>query len=147
MPAGLSVEIRPSRYLLRLLITITVLACVCAWLSDMPPGLRLTVLACVAVIGASALRRHYFLHARDSIYALGYHNEQWYLRLRNAEVAATLLPTSTLTNWLLVLNFRIDDNGRKANLILLPDSAALDSMRQLKAVLRFANPRRNNSVA
>ncbi len=102
---------------------------------------------CVAVLLGFALRRHYFMRAESSIYALRRRQQQWYLQLHSGEVAATLLPTSTLTNLLLVLNFRIDTSGKKLNLTLLPDSAARDSLRQLKSALRFANPLRNNLPA
>ncbi|MGI9295720.1 MAG: protein YgfX [Pseudomonadales bacterium] len=151
MPASLNVQVKPSRYLLALLLTIMLMGGVCVCLSALPSALLLATLVFVGVISASALRHHYFLGANDSIHGLNYRQEQWYLQLRDAEVAATLLPTSTLTNSLLVLNFLIDDSSKKANLILLPDSTTADSLRQLKAVLRFtpalANPRRNNSAA
>ncbi len=149
MPASLNVRVAPSRYLLMFLLSIALLAVACVCLSAVPPALQLIALTFVGVISTFALRRHYFLSADDSIHALRYRQEQWYLQLRDAEVTATLLPSSTLTNSLLVLNFRIDNSGKKANLVLLPDSAAADSLRQLKSVLRFSPSSQihNNSAA
>lgn len=149
MPASFSIQVIPSRYLLALLITITLLATVCVYLNGMPLVLRSLALVFVGTVSATALRRHYLLRADDRVQALSYRHEQWYLQLRDAEVSVELLPTSTLTNFLLVLNFRLEDTGKKANLVLLPDSATTDSLRQLKAVLRFSRSsrRRSNSVA
>lgn len=151
MPASVNIQVKPSRYLLALLLTITLLASVCVCFSGMPPALQLLALALVGAVAATAMRRHYFLQAHDSIQALSHRQEQWCLQLRDDEVAATVLPTSTLTNSLLVLNFRLENTGKRANIVLLPDSATADSLRQLKAVLRFAplpaNPRGNNSAA
>ncbi len=137
MPISLSVRITPSRYLLGLLVAIAVVACFCVWQSSTPLIFGLAMTCCVAALLGSALRQHYFLRARSSIYALRCRQQQWYLQLHSGEVAATLLPGSTLTNSLLVLNFRVDNSGKKLNLILLPDSAARDSLRQLKSALRF----------
>ncbi len=148
MLASVNVQLKPSRRLLLLLLAITSLAMACVCASGLPPALQLLAGVFVGGVSALALRRHYFLQADDAIKALSYRHEQWYLQLRDTEMAAELLPTSTLTNSLLVLNFRLEDTGKKASLVLLPDSATADSLRQLKAVLRFGpNPHRNNSVA
>ncbi len=147
MPNSLNVSVTPSRYLLLLLISVAVLACYCVWQSAAPVAVKLVMHACVVVITVSALRQHYFLRARNSIYALRWRQQQWYLQLHSEELEATLLPTSTLTNSLLVLNFRVDNNGKILSLILLPDSATRDSLRRIKSTLRFANPRRNNLPA
>ena len=144
---SLNVSLQPSRYLLALSVSIAALACFCVWQSAVPILLALAMIICIVVLAGLALRQHYFFRAGNSVYAVRCRQQQWYLQLHSGEVAATLLPTSTLTNSLLVLNFRVDHNGRKINLTLLPDSATRDSLRRLKCALRFANLRRNNLPA
>lgn len=149
MPNSLNVSITSSRYLLALLVSIAALACLCVWQNALPADLKLPMTICVVAMSGLVLRQHYFFRARNSVYALRCRDKQWYLQLHNGEVAATLLPTSTLTNALLVLNFRVDNNGKELSVILLPDSTARDSLRKLKSMLRFtnANPCRNNLSA
>ncbi|MGI9288355.1 MAG: protein YgfX [Pseudomonadales bacterium] len=146
MPTNLNVRIIPSRYLLMLLLAITLLAIACICLSALPLVLQLIALVLVGSISTAVLRRHYFLSADDSILALRYRHDRWYLQLCDAELTATLLPASTLTNSLVVLNFLIDGSGKRANLVLLSDSAPADLLRKLKTALRFSQFR-NNSPA
>lgn len=147
MPGNLDVRLQPSRYLSILLISITVLACACVLWSRLPVLLTLAIVVAAVVLCAAALRRHCLLSAPDSIRGIAYRGEHWYLQFGEQQLAATLLPTSTVTDSLLVLNFRLQIGGNMANLILLPDAAAADSLRRLKAMLRFSTARRSSFPA
>lgn len=56
---------------------------------------------------------------------------------------AVVLPGSTVTPWLTVLNVRTADRKRMRSIVILPDSLDAASFRRLRVWLRWGEPARN----
>lgn len=120
-------EYRPSRWMPRLLITVTGMALVATALSGVPLILRIAIGVIVIVASRRALRR---LHA--PVYAVGWASQSgWTLRgLDGADDAATLLSFRVLRQivWLRLASLRYG----KLTLWLMPDNSDSDIRRRLR---------------
>ena len=57
-------------------------------------------------------------------------------------IDCTVLPSSAVTSWLVVLHLRPLDGGRRVNLPILADALDPDGFRRLRVMLRWAHQRR-----
>jgi toxin CptA len=131
---AIGLEYRPSRWVLRLLIAVTVLAMPAIALSGLPRVLQILLAVSVPVMCGQALRR-----LRVPVSAVGWaHQAGWSLHgLDGADEPATLLSFKVIrTVVLLQLTSR---RYGKLTLWLMPDNSDADIRRRLRmrlAVLR-----------
>ncbi len=100
----------------------------------------LTLMA-TAVVGVSLflqLRRHLFMQGSRVVTALRWDGgDLWQLQRSQGEgVDATLLGSSFVTPWLIVLNFKIESGRLMLPVVVMPDSVDEASFRRLTSKLR-----------
>lgn len=125
----LDVELFPSLILRALLAALALPAWAAIVLSALPVTLKIALGLMVAGYLALQWRRHGGCRG-----GLRWDGAGWWWRDARGEVAPLQLRGATLWPGLLVLDFRAADGGGWA-LVLLPDSAAADELRRLRAVL------------
>jgi len=82
-------------------------------------------------------RLHYFSNLKKSIMSIQLDStNNWYLTsTNNRKIAASLLPSSFISNILIILNY-IDINNRKFNIIITSDSLSKSEFRRLRVRLK-----------
>lgn len=129
-------EYRPSRWPARVLLLLSTLAIVAAWLSAIPSGLKVAL-----TVGAVlATRRAIARFARPDVVAAGWaHDGGWSLRMTTHEdVAATLVSFRILGQWAIWLHLKTPGRGA-VRLLLAPDNSDADIRRRLR--MRLATGR------
>lgn len=126
----LDVELFPSLILRALLAALALPAWAAIALSALPVTLKIALGLMVAGYLALQWRRHGGCRG-----GLRWDGAGWWWRDARGAVAPLRFRGATLWPGLLVLDFRAADGSRRA-LVLLPDSAAADGLRRLRAVLR-----------
>ena len=131
---------RRSRLLARFLVGVHLLAVVAVLL--WVPGRLITVvlLALVALSFVRNHRRHILLRgARVPRRVVCHEDGRWLLQCEQGVMhAARLLPSSYLHPQLVILNFALDEQPRRRNLVLCQDSLDAQTLRQLRVRLRVA---------
>lgn len=135
----LAVSLRPSRLLALLLGCACLGAVALVLLLPLPGWGKALALAVMLGSGWHALRRHAWLRAPQSILGIEVNvrgelrcstpGQDWQL--------ADVLGSSTVTPWLVVLNLRFEGRRLARHVVLLPDSADAESLRQLRVWLRW----------
>ncbi|HET7395955.1 MAG TPA: protein YgfX [Gammaproteobacteria bacterium] len=134
----LILEVRPSRLIAMLVLTIHVMAALVCVQVPIPLFSRLVLL--LAVIGSLVCNG--VLYRRRTPRRLSWSLEQgWRITSRDGqELEVELLPELYLGAWLVIVRFR--DNTKKTHTVMLAqDSARLDGLRRLRVLLRYGVPK------
>lgn len=140
MSQTLTVSLKPSRVLAVALTVVAAAALACAWISL--PGLAfLPIAAGVALAWAWHLaqtlqwgKRHVRALEMGAERSARWQDgsRQWH--------EAKILPSSYVSDWLVVVNLGVNDRRVRA-LVLLPDCAAAGELRRLRVWLRWRRAR------
>jgi hypothetical protein len=133
----LTLDIRPSRLIATLVLTIHVMAAlVCA---QLPVSLLSRLILLLAVIGS--LLCNGVLYRRRTPRRLSWSQEQgWRIATRDGrELEMELLPDLYLGAWLVVARFK-DHQEKTHTVMLAQDSARADGLRRLRILLRYGAP-------
>ena len=134
----LILDIRPSRLIATLVLTMHVIAAlVCA---QLPVSLLNRLVLLLAVIGS--LMCNGVLYRRRTPRRLSWSQEQgWRITTRDGkELGVELLPDGYLTAWLIIVRFR-DETAKTHVVMLAQDSARASGLRRLRVLLRFGTPK------
>ncbi|MGH8370801.1 MAG: protein YgfX [Gammaproteobacteria bacterium] len=134
----LILEIRPSRLIAMLVLTIHVMAAlVCA---QLPVSLLSRLVLLLAVIGS--LMCNGVLYRRRTPKRLSWSQEQgWRITSRDGqELEVELLPELYIGAWLVIARFR-GSTKQTHTVMLAQDSARVDGLRRLRVLLRYGVPK------
>lgn len=132
----LILDVKPSRRVRDFIVLINLLAVLSILLLPLAPGPALALCALLVMAGVYTLGRcrgHYRLIWQES---------GWLIREAGQECPAELLPSSFVTPWLAILNFRTT-RGRTLSVPLLMDCVDGDSFRRLRVRLRVEGLKEN----
>ncbi len=135
----LTVFLRTSRLLTLMLGGVSLGAGVLLLLLPFPVWLQTLLVLVVAAGAGHALWHHAWLRAPQSIHAIEV-NAQGELHCHMPAhdwQSAQVLGSSTVTSWLTVLNLRVEGWRLVRHVVLLPDTADADALRQLRVWLRW----------
>jgi len=135
LPEPLSVELFPSIYLRAALIALWAVLLFAVWRSALPGVLQGALGLAITSYIVRVLRRHTGLGGRADCSALMWDGAGWQW-LCGRERRPVVLLRSTVWPGFLLLNFRCARTGKACVLLLLPDSAATNSLRRLRVYLR-----------
>ena len=135
LPEPLNVELFPSSYLRAALIALALLSLCAVLRSALPLFLQAALMLATAVYTLSLLRRHTGLWGRGACSALFWDGAGWIWR-RGDERCPVLLRRATIWPGFILLDFCCPRGGGQRTLLLLPDSAASDTLRRLRVYLR-----------
>ncbi|MGH8630927.1 MAG: protein YgfX [Burkholderiales bacterium] len=138
-PARLRIELRTSPRLALLLAVAHALTAAMVLVLPLPLWVRVALLGALAVSLVRSARRHALRGSPHACTALEVHRDgstQWWLRSGTA-LTGRVLGESFVSPFLTVVALRRDDNGRRAGIVLLPDSSETDALRALRVWLRF----------
>lgn len=132
----LAVEIRPSRWLARYVVSVYSVAGLIIMQLPLSPWDLIVALCGLLLSGAVTYHRRVGLRGRSAVVAINRRVDGiWCLRQTDGvSHQAKLLPDSFLHPELLVLNFRLG-NGRRRYVVLARDSSGVNSLRRLRAML------------
>lgn len=134
------IHIGRSKMLGGALIVVHAGAVVLLGVTTLPFWAQLLIAASVLVSVWHAFSRYVILRGADAI--TGLHcdgTNQWRVRFRAGHSApATILPSSYVHPWLVVLNLRINKRGRCRSSILLRDNIDAQAFRRLRVRLLLA---------
>jgi len=129
-------EYAPSRLLRRCLMVVAVLAALAVALSGLPVGLKLALIAVVAMATWRNLRRA----TRSPLAAAGWDAEGgWTLRTADHEDIAATLVTFRVLGGFILLRLRTAERGMQV-LLLAPDNSDRDIRRRLRMRLATVQP-------
>jgi toxin CptA len=132
----LSIEIRPSRWLARYVLSVYAAAALTVIGLPISPWVTSTVLCILSISGLLTYQTRVRLRSRRAVVALNRcADASWQLRSADGTAhQARLLPDSYLHPELLVLNFRLG-NGKRRSVVLVRDSADKTTLRRLRVAL------------
>ncbi len=133
------IELKPSRWLGLIVLLMALLGYLAIVLAALPLAIKWALAAGVATALGSALLRHRSAPPRLLL------GRQGGLQLRTGSgewMAASVLPDSFVSIWLCVVRLQAD--GKRRTLTLLPDSAEAESLRRLRVWLRWGAHRRSD---
>ena len=141
----LDLAIKPSKQFYSYLCVVFLLALISILISDVFP-LMLRIFLVFILITSSTLivKKNFINHVlrlslnRDGIWTLSTNNTERF--------EAELYGECIVTSFLIWLNFS-NDKGKKFHVLLFPDSADKELLRQLRVRLRFLKPALNNNFA
>lgn len=133
---------QPSRWLLRLYLSVLALALLAPWLADIPLWLKLlSPLPCLAH-AAWVLPRHILLTAPQAITGLRRDALGWHLySAANGWHAVQLRPDSLALPLAVVLRYRVPGQRIGRGLCIARDALAPEQHRRLRLRLRFSRRR------
>lgn len=133
---------QPSRWLLRLYLSVLVLALLAPWLADIPLWLKLlSPLPCLAH-AAWVLPRHILLTAPQAITGLRRDALGWHLySAANGWQAVQLRPDSLALPLAVVLRYRVPGQRISRGLCIARDALAPEQHRRLRLRLKFSRRR------
>jgi toxin CptA len=127
----LSLSIDPSPWLRLALLGVHLLAGVAVLLADLAVWGQVLLLLTIAVSLLLHLRRQATHEIRCEP------DGSLQIRIASEWRAATLLPASVVMPWLVVLHYRVEDNGQTHHLVMPPDSLPSDDFRRLRVWLKW----------
>lgn len=136
--APLRLDLQPSRRLALLLGGTHLGALMLLPFLPLPVVLQLGIGAVIALSLRHALGRYAFLSASPAITGLLWDAKGvWVLETRGgSQLAAQLQTDSVVQPGLVILNFRLEERGRRS-VVMLADSADPESLRRLRVRLRL----------
>lgn len=138
----LRVVLRPSRYLAAALAGAHILAAAGLTASRLPNAVLAVALPILAASFAFTLRRHAWLASPRSLVLLDLSDT---LEMETEErsgrrLVGTVLGTTFVAPWLVVINFKREGVRLPGTVVVLPDSTDSDSHRALRVWLRWHRP-------
>jgi len=136
-----TIDLKPSRLLGLLLLAMALLALAALAVPALPTSARIVIAALVVVLGLGEWKR-------TRVHAVLRLRRDGTLQVRDAEGAWTdidVLGDSFVSPLLIVLRYRVAEARRVRSLTLLPDSGDADSLRRLRAALRWIPRRRSDT--
>jgi|SRR5690606_8106623 len=127
-----SISLKPSRMAVVLPVALTGLALIAMGLSGLSWALKgwsMLLLISVSV---------YYFHKSQQlrITAIGYGSQQLWLMRSQEKIAIELQDEQLVLSWLVVMQWREKERGKKGALALWPDSAHPEDLRRLRVLLR-----------
>ena len=135
MQLPLSLELRPSRTLLGLLLAMHIVALAASALATLALGLHALLAIALLYSAATSLRALSGPRRVRTLLLRGDGRLDW-VRQSGAHGEAAVDAQSTVLPWLVIALLRRLDGGREA-LVVLPDSCAAQDWRQLRLWLRW----------
>lgn len=135
------IELKSSRLLGWIVLLMALLGCLAIALAALPLAIKWALAAAVASGLGFALLRHRSAPPRLRL------GRQGGLQLKAGSadwMAASVLHDSFVSTWLCVVRLQVD--GKRRTLTLLPDSAAAESLRRLRVLLRWGAHRRSGKA-
>jgi hypothetical protein len=131
-------RLNPSKSYL-IFLAILLLSTMVIWVSLSLPLLIQTLgVLVIGFYGYILIKRYGLLESTYSIKAIQYkEKDTWLIYQQNNWLLAELLGNSTVTGWVSILRFRINNKGRSLSCIILKDSLGEDTYRHLLSVLRM----------
>ena len=135
----LSLELKPSRTLFRILTLMHLGAAGMLFATSLPGWTTACVLVLVLGSYMSLVARHALLRVPGSVRWLRWDKgNHWRVcALNGNEYSASLRPDSFVSPWLTVLLLRPESGGRLRNVVLLPDMLDAEAFRHLRVRLRL----------
>lgn len=135
----IAVALRPSRLLTLVLGAVGLGAMALVWTMPLPVALQALLMLAIVASAGDAVWRYAWLRAPQSIQQLEVNHKGALRCLMPAHdwQAAQVLGSSTVTPWLTVLNLRLEGRRFARHVVLLPDMAEHDTLRQLRVWLRW----------
>lgn len=135
----LTLELRPSRWLLGGLLMLHVISIAVLWLPMMVPWwLRPLLLLMVLWSAWHSIRLHAWQLAPTAMVRAVWREQDWVVELADGtQQDAQLLPGAYVTPALVVLGFQLAGQRRRRYLLLAPDSADITTLRRLRVRLRL----------
>jgi hypothetical protein len=140
LSVNLLIECRPSRCLSLVCAclfgaaTLGILAC------DIPPVLQVVCGAALAFGVGAVLRRHILLLAPDSVVMAAFASGQWTIHTRDGGGQTARLESAAFWVFdIIPLVFECGD-GKRYTALLAPDGTRVETMRELRALIRHHLP-------
>lgn len=133
------VSLKPSRYIMAVLVTVHTAAAVVVWPLQIPGAAKATLVAFVVASLARSLWRHALLKARGAIVAIAFTDSE-NVSVRTGEGSwreARILGTSYVSPLLTALNLRAEGLKLVRHVVMVPDNVDSEDFRQLRVVLRW----------
>lgn len=123
------------------LVLATLFACLCVCSLPVSWWLKSIVCITLGLLGWKQVLRHALLHASNSIVALAVNvkSELSCQYLSGDWLTAELLPTTTVTPRLTVLNLKLSEQHSKLSVVIMTDSIAEEEFRKLRVWLKWAH--------
>lgn len=104
-----------------------------------PPGLAMPGIGLIAVSAAYSLRRDALQHAGDAIVDLILRQGGGceLTTLAGTRLTGQVLGSTFVSPWLTVVNVGLESGRGRRSVVLAPDSADADALRQLRVWLRY----------
>jgi hypothetical protein len=139
-PTPIKITRRFSIWLAGYILLAHLFALILVFMLDLDLFLTLGLIALILVSLIYHWRKELLQLRANSVIGLEWSNNMgWQVRLRSgSNLKADLLPTSLVSRWLVILNFKTNNSGRHS--IAIP-ADAIDSnlLRQLKVLLKMHN--------
>jgi len=126
----LAIPLKSSRITLYLHGGVLLLSILALWLCGLLVWIKLLL---TAVLFVAALWQY---QKQMPIRAIGIEQTQWWLLYREHKIFVELVNEQLVLSWLVVLNIREKESGKKHVLALWPDTASADDLRRLRVLLR-----------
>lgn len=128
-------ELQSSKILALILIAVHGGALMSLNISSLPIAIRMILAALIVLSGVLTLNKYHFL--QNIVGIKTDKKNQWSLINSSGEIiSAQLKGDSICTQWLVILNFRVQDVKKIYSIVILPDSLDHDNFRRLRAYLR-----------
>lgn len=124
--------LQPSRILFLSVLTLFILAAACVWWLDLSLWVKL-ILSCALVVYFMWTNwRAICLQGKKTVQSVQWNDTVWRLSFaKGEEIDATLLPSSIVTRYLILLYLK-SSQGKRFNVLLLADSASSDQLKRLR---------------
>jgi hypothetical protein len=127
------ISLKPSRIALYLQAGVLVLAWIALALSGLSWIFKSGLILLLLLTGFHCLRQQ----RSAMISSMGYGQQQDWVMRNQKKVAVDLQGEQLVLPWLVVIQWREKESGKKGALALWPDSARKDDLRRLKVFLRL----------
>ena len=137
--AAIEFELKPSLTLAAVLIGLHAAAAGSCLVVELPGAVKIILCVVLGISAMLSVRRHALLIASESCVAVRVgHDGACELRLRSGETEhGNLTDGWFAAPNLVVFNWRSDTGHHRRSVVLLPDSADREALRQLRVFLRF----------
>lgn len=137
----LMLKLRPSKILAILLVAMHFLALASVWLVSLPIGSKLAISLVFGLSLAYAFYRNFGKQVCRDL-RLDEQCSLTVLRGENLWQEAIVQPSTFVSPYLTVLNFRLSDEKTVRHVVIFPDSIDAEQFRQLRVLLRWKCPQK-----
>lgn len=119
-----------ARYVHAIVFLFTIIA---LWLCGLLVWLKVVL---TAVLLCACVWQHR-KQKQFQVSAIGFEQGQWWALIHSHKLTIELVNEQLVLPWLMVLNLREKESGKKYALALWPDTASADDLRRLRVFLRY----------